>query len=73
MTWDRNAEVDFASYRIFRALGDGPLARAAETASAATYRDTAVSTGQRYRYAVSAVDKQGNESQQSQTVEILQP
>lgn len=73
VSWDRSTEPDLALYRIYRAVGDGQLARVAESPSAATYRDSAVSSGQRYRYAVSAVDKKGNESQQSQIVEIQQP
>lgn len=73
VSWDRSTEPDFALYRIYRATGGGPLARVAESPSAASYRDTAVSSGQTYRYAISAVDKKGNESQQSQTVEIQQP
>jgi fibronectin type 3 domain-containing protein len=73
VSWDRSTEPDLALYRIYRAVGDGPLARVAESTSAATYRDAAVSSGRTYRYAVSAVDKKGNESQQSKIVEIQQP
>lgn len=73
VTWDRNSEADLAMYRIFRAIGDGPLQQVAESPSAASYSDSKVKSGERYRYAVSAVDKLGNESQQSKIVEIQQP
>lgn len=73
VTWDRNSEADLAMYRIFRGMGDGPLQQVAESPSAASYSDSKVKSGERYRYAVSAVDKQGNQSQQSKIVEIQQP
>jgi hypothetical protein len=68
LSWERNSEPDFAVYRVYRSIGDAPLERIAET-EAPTYSDRKVESGKVYRYAISAVDKAGNESQKTQTVE----
>lgn len=73
LSWERNQEPDFALYRIYRASTNGAFTRLAESPSAANYRDATVAAGQTYRYAVSAVDKKGNESPKSEPVEILIP
>lgn len=73
LSWERNQEPDLGGYRIYRAGSDGEFSRLAESPSAANYRDAAVSPGQTYRYRVTAVDKKGNESPQSEAVEILIP
>ncbi|MBM3762470.1 MAG: hypothetical protein FJW36_19770 [Acidobacteria bacterium] len=73
LSWERNQEPDLALYRVYRASGDGVFARIAESPSAASYRDAGVKAGQNYRYAVSAVDRKGNESPKSEPVEIQIP
>jgi hypothetical protein len=73
LVWDRNTESDMASYRLYRAVGDGKLEKIAEIKDAPSYSDRAVESGKQYRYAVSAVDKLGNESKPSTPVEVTAP
>jgi hypothetical protein len=73
LVWDRDTEPDLAGYRLYRALEDGKLEKIADIADAPSYSDRKLETGKRYRYAVSAVDKLGNESQLSEPVEAIAP
>jgi hypothetical protein len=73
IAWEQNTEPDLAGYRIYRADGAGEFARIAETQTSPNYSDRSVRSGVRYRYAVSAVDKTGNESAQSPPVELVAP
>src|SRR5204862_3326546 len=66
--WDRNTEPDLAGYRIYRATGDGPLEKLADTSQVPTYSDRALERGKTYRYALSSVDRAGNESERSPAV-----
>ena len=70
--WDRNTDADLAKYRVYRALGDGAFARVAEVEPPA-FRDAQIQTGQRYRYAITAVDRLGNESARSEPAEVEAP
>lgn len=70
LSWERGTEPDLAFYRVFRAEGDGPLAMIEMQQTTATYADAKIRNGQRLRYAVSAIDRNGNESAKSQEVEI---
>ena len=72
LSWDRNTESDFAGYRIFRALNDGPFELLADKVPGASYSDRAIKPG-RYRYAVSAFDLLGNESVRSPAIDALVP
>jgi fibronectin type 3 domain-containing protein len=73
LVWDRNAEPDMAGYRLYRAVGDGKLEKLADIQEAPSYSDRAVESGKTYRYAVSAVDRLGNESKQSSPAEVIAP
>jgi hypothetical protein len=73
IAWEQNSEPDLAGYRVYRAEGAGEFARIGETQTAPNYSDRAVRSGVRYRYAISSVDKVGNESAQSPPVELLAP
>lgn len=64
LTWNENKERDLAGYNVYRSaqsgksykrLADKPLMRT-------TYSDESVKSGNTYFYAVTAVDKSGNES-----------
>jgi hypothetical protein len=68
LAWERSPEPDTKSYRVFR--DDQLLAADIE---APAFSDKQVRSGQKYRYAVSAVDQMGNESARSATVEITAP
>ena len=65
LMWDRGTAPDLAGYRIYRATGDGPLEKLAETGETPSYSDRTVESGKTFRYAVTAFDKAGNESEKS--------
>ena len=69
LVWERNTEPDFAAYRVYRGEGGGALKPLADTGVTPSYGDRAVEPGKTYRYAVSAVDAAGNESQPCAPVE----
>jgi hypothetical protein len=73
LVWDRNTEPDLAGYRLYRAAGDGGLEKLADIQDTPSYSDRKVESGKRYRYAISAVDRLGNESKQSEAVEVVAP
>jgi hypothetical protein len=73
LIWERNSEADLAGYGLYRAIGDAPLEKIAEVGEAPSYSDRKVESGKQYRYAVSAVDRSGNESKLSEPVEITAP
>ena len=73
LVWDRNTEPDLAGYRIYRALAGGAFEKLADVSQIPSYSDRKVEHGKTYRYAVSAVDQTGNESAQTQAVEVGLP
>jgi hypothetical protein len=68
LVWERNAEKDFASYRVFR--GGQQIA---EGVTAPAYSDRDVKPGVKYEYQVSALDNAGNESAKSAAAEAVIP
>jgi len=73
LVWDRNTEPDLGGYRLYRAAGDGALEKIADIQDTPSYSDRKVESGKRYRYAVSAFDRLGNESKQSEAVDMVAP
>jgi fibronectin type 3 domain-containing protein len=73
LVWDRSVENDLAGYRIYRDAGSGQFERIGESHDAPGFSDKKVEMGKRYRYAVTAYDKAGNESGLSEVVEALIP
>ena|ERR1700739_666739 len=77
LSWSINVESDLAGYRVYRSEQEG--ARGAlltpELLPSPAYRDNSVQVGQHYWYAVTAVDRSGNESAPSLAVavEVAQP
>jgi hypothetical protein len=71
LIWDANTEADLAGYVILRgeAPGDTLQPLNAEPSRETRYRDTTVSPGTRYVYAIIAVDRAGNRSAPSIRVE----
>jgi hypothetical protein len=72
LVWERNTDPALSGYRVYRGLGDGPLLKVAETELAA-YSDHQIEAGKTYRYAVTAVKRNGRESAQSAVVEASTP
>ena len=73
LTWDRNNEADLAAYRIYRSVANGAFEKLAEVTAVPTFSDRGVEAGKSYRYAVTAVDRAGNESARSAVVEVVLP
>jgi fibronectin type 3 domain-containing protein len=72
LAWERNTEPDLAGYRIYRSSG-GAFEKVGESAEAPSFSDRKVEAGKTYRYAVSAFDKNGNESKRSEEVGAVAP
>ncbi|MBZ5720596.1 MAG: hypothetical protein LAO03_09470 [Acidobacteriia bacterium] len=67
LIWAPDAEADLAGYNVYRHEEGEALARVnSELVKAPAYRDTGVTPGKKYFYAVSAVDVRGNESAHSE-------
>ena len=73
LAWEPNHEPDLRGYQVYRAEVGGALAKLGEVTGEVTYSDTKIEHAKRYVYAVSAVDKLGNESKLSATVEVTAP
>lgn len=82
LLWDPSDAPDLAGYRLYRTEGTGhgdavrevgtiPLVNAPLTVT--TYADESVNLGIAYRYAVTAVDKNGNESPRVWTEWVVAP
>jgi fibronectin type 3 domain-containing protein len=72
--WSPSAEPDLAGYRVYRATGDGRLEKLADTALLrASWLDETAVRGVVYRYAVTALDQAGNESEPTEPVEASLP
>jgi hypothetical protein len=67
LSWSISPETDLAGYNVYRSGEEGaPPARLnQELLLVPTFRDSSVSPGRRYTYAVTAVDRAGNESAHS--------
>jgi hypothetical protein len=69
LSWDANTETDFAGYRLYRSAPGGRPEKIADLAVPA-YSDQKVEHEKTYQYEVSAVDRAGNESPISPSVEV---
>jgi len=67
LTWDENKESDLAGYHVYRSLGGGKgyLRLSGKLLTRTTFSDDSVKSGSTYYYAVTAVDKSGNEGARS--------
>ncbi len=77
LSWSINLETDLAGYRLYRSEQEGtqgPLLTP-DLLPTPAYRDNTVSSGKRYWYTVTAVDRAGNESASSPAlaVDVAQP
>ena len=67
LIWAPDSEADLAGYNVYRHEEGLPPARInSELVKTPAFRDTTVTPGKKYFYAVSAVDARGNESQRSE-------
>lgn len=74
LSWTINLETDLAGYRVYRSESGSERGKllTSDLLPTPAYRDSSVSTGRRYWYTVTAVDRAGNESASSgvEAVEI---
>lgn len=67
LTWNESGESDLAGYHVYRSLGGGKgfVRLNAKLLTRTTYSDDTVKSGTTYYFAVTAVDKNGNEGDRS--------
>lgn len=73
LIWNRNGETDLKFYRIYRAEGAADLQVLADAVEQPAHSDRQVAPGAIYRYAVTALDSAGNESERSNIIDITTP
>lgn len=73
LSWDPDRDPDVAGYFVWRAAEGGSFERISGLLAAPSFSDARVERGKRYRYAVSAADRLGNESGRSAPVEAELP
>ncbi len=72
LSWDANKEMDMAGYKVWRRSGDEEeFVTVSELIVENVYYDSTVEKGQRYYYAITALDVNGNESQRSKAVSVV--
>ena len=74
LSWQPDTEADLAGYTVYRReAGSDALRERLSTEVEPSFRDTKVVPGHTYKYSVSAVDRDGNESPRSADVEESLP
>ena len=73
LSWQRSPESDLKGYYIYRSVNGGPITREGGLVALPTLSDRAVQHGATYRYEVSAIDQNNNESAKSPAVTVAFP
>jgi hypothetical protein len=74
LSWDISPETDVAGYHVYRSEGPAAPARVnSDLLLVPVFRDMSVAPGRTYAYAVTAVDRAGNESARSAEVKATVP
>lgn len=73
LSWDRNIEPDLKGYQVYRGEGEASLVKLGSVVDKPTFSDGQIESGKKYRYAVAAVDEDGNESEATSAVEVITP
>jgi hypothetical protein len=72
LSWDASTETDLAGYRVWRRNElDAEFLALTELIAENVYHDSKVEKNQRYFYAITALDENGNESQRSEAVSVV--
>lgn len=73
LSWDLSRDADLANYNVWRRDLEASqyTLLTPEGVHENSYTDTEIELNQRYEYAVTAIDKQGNESQKSDSVIVF--
>lgn len=70
LAWQPNTEEDLAGYQVYRSVGGGAAERIAGPVDAPNFSDRTVEIGKKYSYAITGIDRTGNESAHSAAVEV---
>jgi hypothetical protein len=70
LSWIRSPEADVKGYFLYRSVDGAPFVRYGDVITLPAYSDRQVEHGKLYRYQVSSVDQNNNESSQSPPVEV---
>ena len=70
LAWQPNTEEDLAGYQVYRSTGGGAAERIAGPVDAPNFSDRTVEIGKKYSYTITSIDRTGNESAHSGTVEV---
>jgi hypothetical protein len=70
LAWQPNTEEDLAGYQVYRATGGSAPERIAGPVDAPNFSDRTVEIGKKYSYTITSIDRTGNESAHSATVEV---
>jgi hypothetical protein len=73
LSWTRNAEPDFAGYRVFRSVEDGDFLPVGGLVTGSTFSDSSAPAGRRLRFRIVAVDMLDNASAPCEPVEVTLP
>jgi fibronectin type 3 domain-containing protein len=74
LSWRESSEPDFAGYRIHRQLGGAaPTVLTEQLLATPAFSDRSIQPGGTYRYTVTALDRKGNESAPSETIQAVIP
>ncbi len=73
LSWEPSPEPDTAAYIVYRAAPGQPFAQLAAHITGPAWRDTTAVPGVRYRYVVTAIDRDGNQGAQSAPAEEALP
>ena len=73
LSWEAVASPDVSGYRVYRASSQDTWTVVADGVTVPAHSDRDVVSGRDYRYAVSAIDRSGNESARSQPVAVQAP
>jgi len=70
ISWSRSPEPDLKGYFLYRSLNGTDWEKQADLLTLPTYSDRKVEHGKTYRYSVSAIDQNNNESARSAIAEV---